>query len=72
MPDIYHLKIKKEFAADLIEDLIKADAVENLGIMPADLPQWQKDALDTELQSIVENPGKTIPWESVKGQFKQP
>lgn len=30
MPEIYHLKIKKEYAAALIDDLIKVDAVENI------------------------------------------
>ena len=63
-------KNKKEYAAALIEDLIKIDAVENLEIQPDELPQWQKDALDKELLVIADNPDDTIPWDSVKNQFK--
>ncbi len=71
MAEIYHLKIKKEYAAALIDDLIKIDAVEDME--PAtEMPQWQKDALDKELQAIADNPGYTIPWGSVKNRFKQP
>jgi len=46
MPGIYHIKIKKEYAAALIDDLIKIDAVENIDAAPTELPQWQKEALD--------------------------
>ena len=38
----------------------------------SELPQWQKDALDKELQTIADNSGYTIPWDSVKDRFKQP
>lgn len=72
MPEIYHLKIKKEYAAALIDDLIKVDAVENIETENTELPQWQKDALDKELQAIAENPGCTIPWNNVKDHFIQP
>ena len=72
MPEIYHLKIKKEYAAALIDDLIKIDAVEDMEPAHTELPQWQKDALDKELQAIADNHGYTIPWDSVKNSFKQP
>lgn len=71
MPEIYHLKIKKEYAAALIDDLIKVDAVENIEAEDTELLQWQKDALDKELQAIAENPDYTISWDSVKDRFKQ-
>lgn len=38
MPEIYHLKIKKEYAAALIDDLIKVDAVENIKAEDTELP----------------------------------
>ena len=38
MPEIYHLKIKKEYAAALIDDLIKVDAVENIEALDTELP----------------------------------
>ena len=71
MPEIYHLKIKKEYAAALIDDLIKVDAVENIEAEDTELLQWQKDALDKELQAIAEKPDYTISWNSVKDRFKQ-
>lgn len=74
MPEMYyHIKIKKEYAAALIDDLIKIDAVENMeSAQQTELPQWQKDALDKELQAIADNPTYLIPWDSVKNSFKQP
>ena len=72
MAEVYHIKIKKEYAAALIDDLIKIDAVENLEIQPDELPQWQKEALDKELQAIADNPDYTIPWDTLKDRFKQP
>ncbi len=61
MLEIYHIKIKKEYAAALIDDLIKVDAVENIEQHLAELPQWQKDALDIELQAIADNRNFSIP-----------
>jgi hypothetical protein len=72
MPEVYHIKIKKEYAAALIDDLIKIDAVEDIEPAIAELPQWQKDALDKELMAIAGNPNYTIPWDRVKNRFKQP
>ena len=72
MPEVYHIKIKKEYAAALIDDLIKVDAVEDMELQNAELPQWQKDALDKELLAIADNPTYTIPWDTVKNRFKQP
>lgn len=72
MNEVYHIKIKKEYAAALIDDLIKINAVEDMEVSNTELPQWQKDALDKELQAIGDNPDYTIPWDSVKNRFKQP
>ena len=60
MPQVYHIKIKKQYAADLIDDLIKIDAVEDLEHQHTELPQGQKDALDKELKAIADNPDYTI------------
>ena len=70
MPEVYHIKIKKEYAAALIDDLIKVDAVEDIEPQHPELPQWQKDALDKELQAIADNPNYTITWDNVKNRFK--
>ncbi|MFP5042119.1 addiction module protein [Parasediminibacterium sp. JCM 36343] len=71
MEAIYHLKIKKEYATSLIEDLIKSDAVESIQAENEGLPQWQRDALDDELAKISANPNYGVKWESVKNNFKQ-
>lgn len=55
MAEVYHIKIKKEYAASLIDDLIKMDAVEAIESQHSELPQWQKDALNKELQAIADN-----------------
>lgn len=72
MPEVYHIKIKKQYAVALIDDLIKVDAGEDLEYQHTELPQWQKDALDKELKSITDNPDYTTAWDSVKSRFKQP
>ena len=33
---------------------------------PLELPQWQKEALDIELQAIEANPGYLHKWDDVK------
>ena len=72
MPEVYHLKIKKEYAAALIEDLIKIDAVENIEIENEGIPQWQQAALDKELKNIAELGDYAVSWDSVRNKFKQP
>jgi len=34
-----------------------------------DIPQWQKDALDVELNAIDTNPDYLLKWEDVRKQF---
>jgi hypothetical protein len=34
-----------------------------------DIPQWQKDALDAELENISKDPNYLLKWEDVKQQF---
>ena len=70
MAETYHIKIKKEYAAALIDDLIKINAVEDLAARESDLPQWQKDALDKEIIANADDPNYAIPWGSVKNRFK--
>ena len=72
MPEVYHLKIKKEYAAALIEDLIKIDAVENISTDNAEIPQWQQAALDKELENIAASGEYAVKWDSVRNKFKQP
>jgi len=34
--------------------------------LPFDLPQWQKDALDIELQAIEARPESMVKWDDIK------
>ena len=72
MAEIYHIKIKKEYASALIDDLLKVEAIENIENMDLELPQWQKDALDKELLAIESDRSNLTSWNSVKDKFSQP
>jgi hypothetical protein len=74
MPDTtLHLRIKKEYAAALIEDLIKVHAVEAvLEEDTVELTAQQKEALDKELVAIAGNPAYLQKWDDVKHRFKKP
>ena len=55
MYDTLHLRIKKDYAAALIEDLIKLDAVETVTDDNIELSLAQKTALNKELESVKNN-----------------
>jgi len=71
MSDTLHLKIKKEYAAALIEDLIKLDAVEAIREEEIELTPAQKQALDKELENVKAGPDYLLKWDEVKHQFKK-
>ncbi|MEI9945037.1 MAG: hypothetical protein WDN26_12570 [Chitinophagaceae bacterium] len=71
MPDSFHLRIKKEYAAAVIEDLIKSDAVEKVEEAHIELTPAQKKALDKELDAVKNNPSYLKKWDDVKQQFKR-
>lgn len=71
MSETLHLRIKKEYAAALIEDLIKMDAVESVQEETIELSLAQKQALDKELDAIKNNPSYLQKWDDVKSQFKK-
>lgn len=53
----YHIRIKKEYAAAIIEDLQKKDAVELVPEDEAfDVPQWQKDEVRKRIDKYKNNP----------------
>ena len=74
MPDTtLHLRIKKEYAAALIEDLIKVHAVEAVEEEEAiELTAQQKEPLDKELVAIATNPAYLQKWDDVRHRFKKP
>lgn len=58
MSDItYTIKIKKEYASAILEDLKQVDAIE---IMEEPIPEWQKQESIKRLAEMKENPGSQI------------
>jgi hypothetical protein len=73
MPDsTFHIRVKKEYAAALIEDLIKIHAVESIKEDEVELTPEQKKALDKELSAIANDPGYLLKWNDLKHRFKKP
>jgi hypothetical protein len=69
----FHIRIKKEYAAALIEDLIKVHAVESIPEEDTvELTAQQKAALDKELANISTNPDYLVKWNDIKHRFKKP
>jgi len=71
MSGTFHLRIKKDYATAVIEDLIKMDAVEAIEETQIELSPAQKAALDKELDAIKNNQDYLKNWDEVKNQFKK-
>ncbi len=71
MSDTYHIKIKKDYAIAVIEDLQKMDAVELLtDTIKFNLPDWQADLGKKEIELISENPALIMDWEEARMKLK--
>jgi hypothetical protein len=67
-----HIRIKKDYAAALIEDLIKVDAVEAVDEEESiELTSQQKEALDKELNAMASNPQYLQKWDDIRHRFKK-
>ena len=53
----YTIKIRKEYASAILEDLKQVDAIE---IMEEPIPEWQKQESIKRLAEMKENPGSQI------------
>ena len=65
----YHIRIKKNYAADVIKDLQKMDAVELLDEPP--IPEWQKKEVRKRLKDLQKNPSKAVSWNEATKKIKQ-
>lgn len=54
---IYHIKIKKEYASSLIEDLQQVNAIE---IIEGTTPEWQQQETLKRLAEMKSNPDSVI------------
>jgi len=66
---IYHIKIKKEYASAIIEDLKQADAIE---IVEEPIPEWQKKESLKRLEEMKQNPSSAISEEDFFKALKKP
>lgn len=69
MSEEYHIRVKKEYAASLIEHLRKEDAIELIDYDETDIPEWQKEAVRKTVQQIKDDPSILQPWETVKKKY---
>lgn len=69
MEEIVHLRIKKQYAADLIQDLIEAKALEQVMEPDVVIPEWQKEAVRQTLADVMENPGRLQPWDLIRQKY---
>jgi hypothetical protein len=70
MPAItLHIRIKKKYAASIIKDLEKVEAVELLEEPP--IPEWQKKEVRKRLKDLKKQPSKAVSWEEGMKRIKQ-
>ena len=72
MDEIVHLRIKKVYAAELIEDLIRAQALEPVGEVDTDIPEWQKEAVRQTLRQVQEHPEQLQSWDIIRQKYQRP
>jgi hypothetical protein len=68
MPDTLYVRIKKEYAAAIIKDLQKLDAIELLEEAP--IPDWQKKEVRKRLKDLQKNPSKALSWKDATKKIK--
>ncbi len=69
MPDTLYVRIKKSYAAAIIKDLQKLDAVELLEEAP--IPEWQKKEVRKRLKDLKKNPSKAVSWNEATKKIKK-
>ncbi len=69
MSGTLYVRIKKNYAAEIIKDLQKLDAVELLAEAP--IPEWQKKEVRKRLKDLQKSPSKAISWNAGTKKIKQ-
>ena len=69
MSTTLYVRIKKDYAAAIIKDLQKLDAIELLEEAP--VPEWQKKEVRTRLKDLQKNPLKAVSWNEAGKKIKQ-
>jgi hypothetical protein len=71
MNDTLHLRIKKDYAAAMIEQLKKENAIEIIEEDTPDIPEWQKEAVRKTLAKVQQSPELLQPWDIIKQKYKR-
>jgi hypothetical protein len=69
MLEFYRLRIKKEYAAAVIEDLQKMNAIEVIS-EDADIYEWQKKEVRKRLKEIKKKPESAVSWQNAEKKLK--
>lgn len=69
MADTLYVRIKKNYAADVIKDLQKMDAIELLEEAP--IPDWQKKEVRKRLKDLKKDPSKSVSWNEATKKIKE-
>lgn len=69
MPDTLYVRIKKSYAAAIIKDLQKLDAVELLEEAP--VPEWQKKEVRKRLKDLKKDSSKAVNWNEATKKIKK-
>lgn len=70
MNDTYFLRIKKDYAAAVIEDLQKMEAVELIDEHNFAVPDWHKEKVLEAKKQAEQNPSLLMDWNTVKSSLK--
>ncbi len=71
MKGYYFLRVKKEYASEVIEDLQKLDAVEFLDSDSNDIPEWQKKEVLARLNALNAHPESGVDWDTALNRIKE-
>jgi hypothetical protein len=67
----YHIRIKKSYAAAILQDLQKLDAIELLPESDIVIPESQKKEIRKRIKEMQKHPERLIPWEEARKKFKR-
>ena len=70
MSGYYFLKVKKEYASAIIEDLQKLDAVELIETRQDEIPEKLKKEVLSRLEELNNNPDKAVDWKEAQKRIK--
>ncbi len=70
MNGYYFLRVKKDYASAIIQDLQKLDAVELLDADDNNIPEWQKKEVLSRLQLMKDNPASGVDWDTAMDRIK--